>query len=215
MALFLTGKKKITIENEFWEVGNAQLLGSKTVQSNYFSTLQQKEAVFAALADGTIDHINGRRGAVLAVETCRKEFLKEIELSDIPSFFEAVSKKILIHIKEHIYRGKTPYLSISMVLGDRDKIYYYTVGANQIFILHGDDYIPLREQNGVYIREATDTVGIISVGVYDTLSEVELVKLIQQPISTFEKAQHIRMKVIEKKKRQQKNATIILIEGGL
>lgn len=202
------------MENEFWEIGNAQLLGSRTIQSNYFSVVQS-EAVFAVLADGTIDHINGRRAAILSVETCMKEFLKKTEYKSIEVFFEYLPKKILNNIREHIYRGKTPYISISMVYEKDNKVYYYTVGANQIFILQEGNYICLKEQSGIYCKKAMDTVGLISQGVYETLSEVELTELVKQSTGTFEKAQHIRMKIDEKKKSKQKNATIILIEGGL
>lgn len=201
-------------QNELWKIGNAQLLGSRAIQSNYFSTIQG-EAVFAVLADGTIDHINGRRAAILSVETCMREFLKEAQYKSIETFFESLSMKILNNIRERIYRGKTPYISISMVYEKDDTIYYYSVGANRIFVLHEEDYICLKEQSGIYCKKPLDTVGLISEGVYEALDEMELTDLVKQSTGTFEKAQHIRMKINEKKKRQQKNATIILIEGGL
>ena len=59
---------------ETYKIGNAQWIGSRHMQSSYFASKCSETAVMAVLADGTIDHINGRRCAVLAVEACIREF---------------------------------------------------------------------------------------------------------------------------------------------
>lgn len=56
-----------------YKIGNAQSIGSYYIQSNYFST-KNGNCALAVLADGSIDHINGRRCAVLAVEACIRGF---------------------------------------------------------------------------------------------------------------------------------------------
>ncbi|MSS64396.1 hypothetical protein [Velocimicrobium porci] len=217
-ALFLIGKKRRTNWDNDWLVGNSQTIGDCKIQNNYFATVLGND-FFAVLVDGTIDHINGRQAAILAVEICVsefkkcKKFIKLEDFSEVFVFFEKLEKKIICEVKQYIYLSRTPYLSVSMVYGKDDQMFYYTVGANRLFVINNQDCILLEEKMGFYKIRCGDVIGLISNGVYETLNEIELIQTINRNESLYEKAQKISTKILDKKKRKQKNATVILVEG--
>ena len=97
---------------ETYRIGNAQSIGSRRIQSNYFAAKIRKEnECLAVLTDGTIDHPNGRRCAVLAVEACMQEFMYLPQEVTVAAFFDHVTARILRDMRELLYFGKTPYLS--------------------------------------------------------------------------------------------------------
>lgn len=55
---------------------------------------------------------------------------------------------------------------------------------------------------------------LISDGVYDTLTEVELEKILFQNISSHDAAEQIIDAVESKQKANQDNATILILEKG-
>lgn len=199
---------------EKYKIGNAQTIGSYQVQSNYFST-KNGNAAFAVLADGTINHINGRRCAVLAVELCMREYAKNPCILKEDFFFRQIADKILKEMRENIYRGKTPYLSLSILAIENQMLSYYTVGRNQLFLLAGEDYEILDGMEGSRIFVSGVTAGIISSGVCEALNEKEQIAFLSKRTKPMDKASQIIQGVIDKHRKKAGNATVLLVEDAL
>lgn len=198
-----------------FKIGNAQTIGEREVQSNYFSTIDYSDSVFAVLADGTIDHANGRRAAILSVETSIAEWKKKIVEHSYYNFFEELSSLINQKIKDTIYFGKTPKVSLSMTYRDKNDLFYYSIGNNQLFLYNGYDFLLLKERNGHINVNSSDITGLISSGVHQSCNEVDLIQILSRNTHQFEKAQEIIEGINEKHKKTAGNSTIVLMEGGL
>lgn len=195
-----------------YRIGNAQTIGTCEVQSNYFS-IWQKNGILAILADGTIDHYNGRRSAIIAVKKSLQEYSQKPKRLEIPDFFESLSMQICYQLRESIYLGKTPHLSFTIVYWNTFDFYYYSVGENQLFLFDGENYMILKEQNGYCRIKAPIIAGLLSKGVYQALSEIELLDLLSLSLHPYEKAQCMMESINKKQLKKVLNSTVILIEG--
>lgn len=195
-----------------YKIGNAQSIGSYQIQSSYFASYCNDRCI-AVLAEGAADHINGRRGAVLAVEACMRELQKMPEDVDFSAFSQSVAAKILQDMREIIYLGKTPYLSLSFQYAADSGLYYYSVGSNQIFLYDGKDYQLLKETCGRVDFGKGMTLGMISRVVSWALNEKELISYLEKKEHPYEKAQRMIMGVKEKNVKMAGNAAILLVEG--
>lgn len=199
---------------ERYEIGNAQTIGNCEIQSNYFS-VQVTDLVFAVLADGNADHINGRNAAILAVETSIREFTAKPAGISMEDFFESLPMQINQKINECIYLGKKPNVSISIACYKEDTLFYFTVGDIQICLADRNELKFLNGRTGMYKIKSTDTLVILSRGVQEALNEVELLAYLSKSTDPYEKAQQIIEEVNRKSIKSAKNATIILMERNV
>lgn len=197
-----------------YKIGNAQSIGSYYIQSNYFST-RGGNCALAVLADGTIDHINGRRCAVLAVEACMHRFYNSPAGEEVMALFDFLVADILKEIRELLYLGKIPCLSLSIIFIRDRKLFYYTVGDNQVFIYDGRDYRIMEGRKGQADFGRRMTAGMFSCGAWEALQEKEIVSCLQKNIHPFDKAQNIVMGINKKNRKKTGNATVILVEDAL
>lgn len=198
---------------DMYKIGNAQTVGSYYFQSNYFSTRNGKCAV-AVLADGAIDHINGRRCAILAVEACMQKLCNSPE-EGILAFFDYLAMYVLKEIRKLVYLGKMPALSLSILFFKDKELFYYTVGNNRLFIYDGRDYKLLEERSGQVAFGKRMTAGMFSCGAWEVLKEMEIVSYLEKRQHPFDKAQQMLRCIMEKNRKQTGNATVILVEGTL
>lgn len=198
----------------YYKIGNAQTIGSYEIQSNYFSTINSDFA-FAVLADGTIDHRNGRNAAIIAVETSIEEFYNKLANQEFSAFYDSLSVKIIKNISDKIYLGKKPNLSLSIMFIKEDSLFYYTVGDNKMFLYNGCNLIRLDDRNGYCRIEKTDMVLLMSKGVYQALNEIEFLAFLSKEIHPYDMAQNIIEDVNNKNIKAAGNSTMILIKGGL
>ena len=197
-----------------YRIGNAQTIGDYHTQSNYFST-RNDNFVLAVLADGTIDHINGRRCAVLAVEACIREFTVQVQKEEVFPLFDFLAGKTQKEIRDYIYSGKTPSLSLSLLFLKDRELFYYSVGNNRIFLYDGRDYKPFRERSGKVFFGERMTAGMVSGGVHEALPEKEMVSYLKKKEHPFDKAQKMILGVRKKNRKRAGNATVILVEDTL
>lgn len=197
-----------------YRIGNAQTIGFCQMQSNYFSTRNGTNAL-AVLADGTIDHINGRRCAILAVETCVREFFCGSSGTEFRPDFDSLVMKILKEMRAYIYCGKVPNLSLSILFFREQELFYYTTGNNEVFLFDGRDYRLLNKRDGRAFFGIGMTAGILSAGVKQALQETELISYLEKKEHPFDKAQQMIQGVMKKNKKGAGNATAILVEDAL
>lgn len=198
-----------------YRIGNAQTIGSREVQSNYFSVWEKDGFVFAVLADGTRDNSLGRRAATLCVEVSVEEFMKRQEMEEIPAFYERLQGRLLWVLQKEFGAGGQPGVSFSSICLKRETLWYYTVGENTVFIFDGKDFSPLRKRQGVVTGKGTFMAGLCSKGVSEALSEVELLDFLGRSGSPHETARQMVEAVNEKHVKMAANATIVLVEGGI
>lgn len=194
-----------------YQIGNAQTIGNREIQSTYFSVWNE-DVVFAVLADGTIDHKNGRRSAILATKISIEEFKQLEKEQQIAEFFDILSFKIIKGINDTIYLDKKPNLSLTMVYLKENHLFYYSVGANQLFLYNGSDFIILKEQNGYKEIGYGYTIGITSQSVCEGFLEAEFLKVFKEDCHPYYKAQEVIRRINEKNIKDIGNSTIVLVE---
>lgn len=200
---------------EAYRIGNAQSIGSYQIQSSYFASGCPDGGCAGVLTDGTADHINGRRCAVLAAEAYMRAFASVPREAVFPAFFDAVATRVLRDMREIIYLGKTPHLSVSCQwIRDRE-LFYYSVGSNHCFLSDGSSYQLLNDAYGRIHFEKGMTAGMISRGVWEALNEKEMLSYLGKREHPYDKAQRMLLGVKEKNKKMAGTAAILLIEGCL
>lgn len=216
MGLYSIGKRanRYIRSTLSYRIGNAQTIGSYQVQSNYFSTKNGGYAL-AVLADGTIDHINGRRCAILAVEACMQEFYSMPSGVEILPFFDDIAEKVLYEMRNMIYLGKTPNLSLSILFVRNGEVFSYSVGDNQVFLFDGREYHLLKNRSGRAAFLGGMTAGMVSKGVWNAMQEREMISYLGGKKHPFDKAQQMILRVREKNIKGAGNATVILVEDSL
>lgn len=198
---------------DIYKTGNAQTTGGCYFQSNYFS-VRNSRTVFAVLADGSIDHINGRKSAILAAEACIKKFYSMPE-EGVLEFFDYIAGFMLKETRRLIYLGKMPALSLSMLFIKDGELFYYTVGNNKIFLYNGRDYKILQERSGRAGFGRKMVTGMFSCGAWEALKEKEIVPYLEKKQHPFDKAQQLLKCIMDKNRKEAGNATVILIESRL
>ncbi|MCI9123572.1 MAG: protein phosphatase 2C domain-containing protein [Eubacterium sp.] len=200
---------------EAYKIGNAQSIGSYQIQSSYFASACSDKGCLAVLADGTADHPNGRRCAVLAVEACMQEYQKIQGKIKAAVFFERAAAKILRDMREIIFLGKTPYLSLSIQWFKGRELFYYSVGSNQVFLYDGSNYRLLKTRSGTVDFAGGMTAGMITRGVSEAFREKEMLAYLCGKEHPYDKAQRMILGVKQKNRKMARTAAILFIEGCL
>jgi hypothetical protein len=203
-------------------IGNAQTIGCREIQNNFFSTAYNDDGdLLAVLADGTIDHPNGRIAAILAVECCILTFTQRfslIQTVDIDRFLLETALKANRRVQDAIYLGRSPRLSLTMVLLSGKSMHFFNVGVNRIFLYNGHNeqilgnYLNDSYSYGAYNLSSKDIVGMLSSGAYTDAHPMERIRIMDSSEKIFDKAQAIIESINNKGLEIQLNATALLIE---
>ena len=201
-------------------IGNAQMIGRRENQSNYFSTIYNDDGdMLAILSDGLIDHPNARKGAILAVEFCNYEFSQNrFELTNEKEAINTILK-VNKFLQETIYTSRIPRISISISLFIQDILYFFNVGINKLYLYNEDNERLLNYDKekaysfGKYKLNPKNIVSMYSSGIYSSTHPLERIKIINEKEYTiFEKSQNIIEIISSKNLENQANATAVLIE---
>jgi len=203
-------------------IGNAQTIGSREIQNNVFSTaFNDTGDLLAILADGTIDHPNGRIAALIAVGCCVNTFIQKsssVESRETSQFLLDTALKANRSVQDAVYVGKGPRLSLTMALFRGKELHCFSVGLNKTFLYNGHNEKALGADaknsffNGKCDLSRKNTVGILSAGAYAQAHPMERIRIIESDRDIFEKAQAIIESVSNKRLAVQLSATALLIE---
>jgi hypothetical protein len=206
------------IKNRY-RIGNAQTIGRREIQSNYFTTEYNDTGdLLAVLADGTIDHPNGRKAAIIAVEHCIDSFLRGSLNEQTERFMIDTALNINKRIKDAVYIGRSPRLSLTVVLLSGETAHYFNVGANKILLYNGhneraiDDCTGNPYASGRCNVSVKNVIGIFSIGACTMAHPMERLKIIKSEIDVFDKAQAVVDSVNGKWLDNQLNTTVLLVE---
>jgi serine/threonine protein phosphatase PrpC len=209
----------INRNNSRYQIGNSQTIGRREVQSNYFATRHNNaDELFAVLADGTIDHPNGRRAAIIAVEYCVNAFTRNVFNRHTGLTMLEIALRVNKLIQNAVFVGKSPRLSLAMALFTSDEVQYFNVGVNRIFLydgfneraLGGDNANPY--QSGTCALPKGNTIGVMSAGAHAITHPMERIRVIESQKDVFDKAQAMVEFAKKKRLNDQANATALLVE---
>jgi len=212
--------RRINIGNmyNYYRTSNAQIIGKREFQCNYISSVYNKRGNFlAVLSDGTIDHPNGCIAAEIAAEYCIKAFVDK-NCADKGQFLYKTAIGASKHIRNEIYLGKTPRVSLTLLLFEGKTIHYFNVGANRIYIYDGVNELPLTNDSrsafdlGEFNLFSKDTVAIFSRGLHVNLIDRERLNILNNETRIYDKAMAIVETVNKKNIVNQNNATALLVE---
>lgn len=209
----------IMINSCHYSIGNAQTIGCREVESNYFSIVYNEAGnLFAVLADGSIDHKNGRKAAVLTVRYCVNAFLRNIQNVDTSQFMHKTALNACRCVQDAIYLDKTPHLSLTMALFINDEMQYFNVGVNKVYFYNGHNErtiggdLNLPYSSGKCKLPLKNVIGIFSNGAHSATHPIERINIISSREDAYNKAQAIIETVKGKCLNNQLNATALLIE---
>lgn len=207
------------IDNNHYRIGNAQTIGRREVESNYFSTIYNEAGnLFVVLADGSIDHPNGRKAAVLSVEYCVNIFLLDIKRVSTSQFMLETALNANKCVQDTIYIDKIPRMSLTMVLFVKNEMLYFNVGTNKVYLYNGhSERIIGDDSNRLYSSGKCklpfkNVIGVLSAGAHAVTHPIERIKIIGSKKDTFDKAQAIIESVKGRCLDNQMNATALLVE---
>ena len=212
-----------------YQIGNAQWIGLREVQSNYFSTFFTDSGdLIAVVADGAVDHPNGRNSAVIAVEHCmdkfiRVEFPHNAELPDVSRFMLEIAREANKRVQDSVYLGVPPRLSLTVVYFSGRTAHFFDVGTNKFFLYNGRNEQLLNQpantpyRTGRHDIKREEVFGIFTAGTHSALQPVERIKIVGSAGKgkIFDKAQTIIEAVKARNFLNQLNATALLIEARI
>jgi len=203
-------------------IGNAQTIGSREIQNNVFSTAYNDAGdLLAILADGAVDHPNGRIAALIAVGCCVNTFIQKssrVESKETGRFLLDTAMKANRNVQDAVFIGKGPRLSLTMALFRGKELHCFNVGLNKTFLYNGHNEKALGADaknsffNGKCDLAPKDVVGILSAGAYASAHPMERIKIIESDRDIFDKAQAIIETVSNKRLAVQLSATALLVE---
>ena len=204
-----------------FQVGNAQLQGYREIQSNYFSSATNDAGeLFLVLADGAVDNLSGRRAAVIAVKHCILAFDRgKLSTPDAESMRD-IAIAANVRIREEIYFGIRPHVSLTMVLFTTEGLHCFNVGDNIIYFYNRhNEQEPIYSADNLffYVRfelpPKRNLVGIYSNGVHTVTHPMERMKAVWLKKKTAnDKAQSLIDCIETKNLTNQLNATALLVE---
>lgn len=121
-------------------IGNAQSMGRRTEQDDYFSSTVTRVGTLAVLADGISGVAHGRMASTLAVSVFSREFLKLDDTEDIPGFFHkasVISNRSIIEQLGGAIGGTT---LISTVICNQ-RLYWGAVGDSLILLFREGEFL--------------------------------------------------------------------------
>jgi hypothetical protein len=206
-------------DSRLHKIGNAQTIGRRDIESNYFSTVYNDAGdLFAVLADGAIDHPNGRWAAVIAVQYCADAFLRKFSHDNLGQIMHETAVGAAKRIDDVVFLGMRPYVSLAMIVLINKSLWYFNVGANNIYLYNGRNERLLSDaSNSPYTYGRCElapknAVCLLSEGAHSVTHSMERLNIFASGMEAFYKSQAIIEKVNSKGLTNQSNATAILIE---
>ena len=207
-----------------YDFGNAQLIGEREHQSNYFSVLSSGGSMLAVLADGHTDSKSGKYAAVLAVEVFKHEYRSGVfRETGMRRFFSRTFKKIEKNIKGNIYNSDIAAATAAVII-DNGFLHFAAACGK----MYGNSLLLYRQRNlvelsgkdagsGIQISrfklKKDDIIMLASKGAVRSLTEIEIISHISKQMHPYDKCQCLAGIIRQKKLKSQFNATMIILEN--
>ena len=222
LTIFKTKKEKL--HNDFedgMKIGNAQLIGQRENQNDYFSVISGKskqDHLFAVIADGITNKKTGRYSAILTVDILRANFLNRTYLNlGINDYYEKSFKEIDKKLHDYIQGNKVVATLISVIVKNHI-LYYASIGNCLLLICRRGELFIINDINSSEIQinnfplTQGDIAMLCSKGVYESLMEMEILCELMETKHPYNKCQNLMRLIQRKSLKNQDNATIIIVE---
>lgn len=127
-------------------IGNAQTIGQRTEQDDYFASTVTRVGTLAVLADGISGVAHGRMASTLAVTMFSREFLKLDDAGDIPGFFHKASLLSNRAITEQLAGAIGGTTLISVVISNH-RLHWGAVGDSLILLFREGEFLHINAKD--------------------------------------------------------------------
>ena len=222
LTIFKTKKEKVYNHSEDGiKIGNAQLIGQRESQNDYFSVIGGKtrqDHLFAVIADGITNKKTGRYSAIITVDVLKTNFLNRTYLNlGIDEYYKKSFKEIKKKLHNYIQGNKVGATLISVIIKNHI-LYYASIGNCLLLICRKGELFTINDINSNEIQinnfplTQGDIVMLCSKGVYESLMEMEILCELMETKHPYNKCQNLMRQVLRKGEKNQDNATIIIVE---
>ena len=203
------------------QVGNAQLIGEKEHQNDYFSTIAYHNSFLAVIADGLSDKPAAKSAALIVVETLKNNFNRgSHNIIGIDRYFRESVEEIKKRLHFENYGNVIGATLIAMLIRN-GMMHFASLGDCSLFLYRRHELMPLNNIYGTNIEikriplEKRDIAIICSRGARESLTEMELIWQMEKKIHPYNKCQNLIRLIRSKSLLHQDNATIIITEKML
>ncbi|GAA0137019.1 Stp1/IreP family PP2C-type Ser/Thr phosphatase [Paenibacillus sp. YSY-4.3] len=144
------------------KIGNAQTIGKRDEQDDYFSSSTTRIGTMAAIADGISGLSHGRMASTLAVTMFSREYLKVDDPADIPEYFDKaalISNRAIMEQLGGATGGTT--LVVGVVSGGL--LHWGAVGDSMLILFRDGEFMPINSKHTLEsVLEAKYLAGEIS-----------------------------------------------------
>lgn len=183
-------------------------------QNDYFVILEENNTLFVAVADGLSDKKIGRKAAISSIEIFKNNFLNLDYYENVKIFFKSSFGDIHNYLK-NVKSNKAGAVILCAVTR-KNKVEWSSMGNCALFLYRKKELIRLNKQEMLefetYEIKKKEILLFCTQGIYKSLTEMDIVNILSQKISAYEKAQNLTKMIINKKYSYQDNATVIVLE---
>lgn len=216
--------KKEKSNNHFadgMKIGNAQLIGQRENQNDYFSVIHgnsREDSLFASIADGVTHKKTGRQAAILTVNVLKTNFENGDYLNlGINDYYQKSFNEINEKLHNYIQGNKVGATLISVIIRN-NILYYASIGNCLLLIYRGGELFTINDinNNETQINSISlaqgDIAMLCSKGVYESLMEMEILCELMEKNHPYNKCQNLIKLIRQKNLGNQDNATMIIVE---
>jgi serine/threonine protein phosphatase PrpC len=203
------------------QAGNAQLIGEKEYQNDYFSIMMHRDSFLGVIADGLGDRPAAKTAAIIVVETLKKNFfLNKHVLTGADRYFRESVNEIKTRLRFENY-GNVIGATLIAVLIRNGMMYFASLGDCLLFLYRRHEMIPLNQLYNTEMEikriplEERDIAVLCSKGARESLTEMELIWQMRKKIHPYSKCQNLISRIRSKSLLSQDNATIVIIDQML
>lgn len=128
------------------EIGNAQTIGRRAEQDDYFASAATRVGTMAVIADGISGLSNGRMSSTLAVTTFTREFLKVEDPREIPDFFSKAAFVSNRAIMEQLGGENGGTTLVAVVICGR-RLHWGAVGDSLLILFRDGELMPVNSKH--------------------------------------------------------------------
>src|SRR5690606_1836714 len=144
------------------KIGNAQTIGKRDEQDDYFSSSTTRIGTMAAIADGISGLSYGRMASTLAVTMFSRAYLKVDDPADIPEYFHKAALISNRAIMEQL-GGATGGTTLVVGIVSGGLLHWGAVGDSMLILFRDGEFMPINSKHTLEsVLEARYLAGEIS-----------------------------------------------------
>ena len=129
------------------EIGNAQTIGGREEQDDYFATCETKNGTMAVLADGISGLANGRMASMVAVTTFIEAFRAVGNFANSQAFFKEAAVKSNQQIVQNLNGSNGGTTLVAVIIDEEGFLHWGAVGDSVITIFRKREFLAINEKH--------------------------------------------------------------------